>query len=182
MASLFALLWRARMIRHANAASHMPSDMAGEHDTPTPVFVRPRGRAPTSESGVREHTLRSRCSSRTTRTRTKIEHTQMTIKAAFFGRIRLHYEEPEVPVLKVADHACTFVMLRKLMTLNVSAKWRHQLEALSSPNYKSVGDEPPSPLQCAAARPPMMVLLLGVIEAPHEASSQLARASEVTWK
>ena len=79
-------------------------------------------------------------------------------------------------------HACTFVMLRKLMTLNVSAKWRHQLEALSSPNYKSVGDEPPSPLQCAAARPPMMVLLLGAIEAPHEASSQLARASEVTWK
>ena len=28
----------------------------------------------------------------------------------------------------------------------------------------------------------MMVLLLGAIEAPHEASSQLARASEVTWK
>ena len=25
-------------------------------------------------------------------------------------------------------------------------------------------------------------LLLGAIEAPHEASSQLARASEVTWK
>ena len=25
-------------------------------------------------------------------------------------------------------------------------------------------------------------LLLGSIEAPHEASSQLARASEVTWK
>ena len=84
--------------------------------------------------------------------------------------------------LEEEAHACTFVMLRKLMTLNVSAKWRHQLEALSSPNYKSVGDEPPSPLQCAAARPPMMVLLLGAIEAPHEASSQLARASEVTWK
>ena len=59
---MFALLWRARMIRHVNAASHVPSDMAGEHDTPTtPVFVRPRGRAPTSESGVREHTPRSRC-------------------------------------------------------------------------------------------------------------------------
>jgi len=72
--------------------------------------------------------------------------------------------------------------MRKLATLNVSAKWRHQLEALSSPNYKSVGDEPPSPLQCAAARPPMMVLLLGAIEAPHEASSQLTRASEMTWK
>ena len=79
-------------------------------------------------------------------------------------------------------HACTFVMLRKLMTLNVSAKWRHQLEALSSPNYKSVGDEPPSPLQRAAARKPMMALLRVAIEAHHEASSQLARASEVTWK
>ena len=88
--SLFALLWRARMTRHAHAASHVPSDTAGEHDTPTPVLVRPRGRAPTSESGVREHTPRSRCSSRTTRTRTKIKHTQMTTKAAFFGRIRLN--------------------------------------------------------------------------------------------
>jgi len=28
----------------------------------------------------------------------------------------------------------------------------------------------------------MMVLLLGAIEAPHEASSQLTRASEMTWK
>ena len=28
----------------------------------------------------------------------------------------------------------------------------------------------------------MMVMLLGAIEAPHEASSQLERASEVTWK
>ena len=27
-----------------------------------------------------------------------------------------------------------------------------------------------------------MVLMLGAIEAPHEVSSQLARASEVTWK
>ena len=41
--SLFALLWRARMTRHAHAASHVPSDTAGEHDTPTPVLVRPRG-------------------------------------------------------------------------------------------------------------------------------------------
>ena len=39
-------------------------------------------------------------------------------------------------------HACTFVMLRKLMTLNMSAKWRHQLEALSSPSYKSVRRPP----------------------------------------
>ena len=53
--SLFALLWRTRVIRHAHAASHVPSDTAGEHDTSTPVLVRPRGRAPTSESGVREH-------------------------------------------------------------------------------------------------------------------------------
>ena len=45
---------------------------AGEHDTPTSVLVRPRGRVPTSESGVREHTPHFRCSSRTTRTRTKI--------------------------------------------------------------------------------------------------------------
>ena len=82
--SLFALLWRARMTRHPHAASHVPSDTAGEHDNPTPVLVRPRGRAPTSESGVREHTPHSRCSSRTTRTRTKIKHTQMTTKAAFF--------------------------------------------------------------------------------------------------
>ena len=69
--SLFALLWRTRMIWHAHAASHVPSDMAGEHDTSTPVLVQPRGRAPTSESGVREHTPHFRCSSRTTRTRTK---------------------------------------------------------------------------------------------------------------
>ena len=44
--SLFALLWRTRMIRHKHAASHVPSDTAGEHDTSTPVLVRPRGRAP----------------------------------------------------------------------------------------------------------------------------------------
>ena len=88
--SLFALLWRARVTRHAHAASHAPSGTAGEHDTPTPVLVRPRGRAPTSESDVREHTSHSWCSSRTTRTRTKIKHTQMTTKAAFFGRIRLN--------------------------------------------------------------------------------------------
>ena len=43
-----------------------------------------------SESGVREHTPRSWCSSRTTRTRTKVKYSQMTTKAAFFGRIRLH--------------------------------------------------------------------------------------------
>ena len=104
--SLFALLWRARMTRHAHAASHVPSDTPGEHDTPTPVLVRPRGRAPTSESGVREHKPHSRCSSRTTRTRTKMKHTQMTTIADWFGRIRLPSaaleEEPEVPVLKVA--------------------------------------------------------------------------------
>ena len=47
--SLFALLWRARMTRHPHAALHVPSDTAGEHDTPTPVLVRPRGRAPTGE-------------------------------------------------------------------------------------------------------------------------------------
>ena len=99
---LFALLWlwRARMIRHANAASHVPSDMAGEHDTPTPVFVRPRGRAPTSESGVREHTVhtpRSRCSSRTTRTQTKIKHTQMTTKAAFLVAFACTKKNPKSP-------------------------------------------------------------------------------------
>ena len=69
--SLFALLWRARVIRHAHAASHVPSGTAGEHDTPTPVLMRPRGRVPTSESGVREHTPHFRRSSRTTRIRTK---------------------------------------------------------------------------------------------------------------
>ena len=42
------------------------------------------------------------------------------------------------------------------------------------------GGVPPSPLQRAAAWPPMVALLLGVIEAPHEAYSQLARASEAT--
>ena len=92
--SLFALLWRARMARHVHAASHVPSDTAGEHDTPTPtpVLVRPRGRAPTSESGVREHTPHFRCSSRTTRTRTKVKDAKMTTKAAVFGRIRLNKE------------------------------------------------------------------------------------------
>ena len=54
--SLFVLLWRTRGIRHAHATLHVPSDTAGEHATSTPVLVRPRGRAPTSESGVREHT------------------------------------------------------------------------------------------------------------------------------
>ena len=90
-------------VRAAMARAHEPSDTAGEHGTPTPVLVRPHGRAPTSKSGVREHTPYSRCSSRTTRTRTKIKHAQMTTKPAFFGRIRLHLEEPEVPVLKVAN-------------------------------------------------------------------------------
>ena len=52
--SLFALLWRTRVIRQAHAASHVPSDTEGEHATSTPVLVRPRGRAPASESGVRE--------------------------------------------------------------------------------------------------------------------------------
>ena len=89
--SLFALLWRAHVIRHAHAASHVaPSDTAGEHDTPTPVLVRPRGRAPTSESGVREHTPHFRCSSRTTRTRTKIKTAKMTTNAAWVSRNRLH--------------------------------------------------------------------------------------------
>ena len=41
-ALLFALLWPTRVIRDAHAASHVPSDTAGEeHDTPTPVLVRP---------------------------------------------------------------------------------------------------------------------------------------------
>ena len=83
--SLFALLWRTRVIRLAHAASHVPSDTAGEHGTSTPVFVRPRGRAPTSESGVREHTLHFRCSSRTTRTRTNNKNAKMTTKAAMGG-------------------------------------------------------------------------------------------------
>jgi hypothetical protein len=38
--SLFALLWRARMTRHAHAASHVPSDTAGEHATPRLRFSR----------------------------------------------------------------------------------------------------------------------------------------------
>ena len=68
----FAVRAAVARARHAHAASHVPSDTtgAGEDDTPTPVLVRPRGRAPTSESGVRKHTPHSRCSSRTTRTRT----------------------------------------------------------------------------------------------------------------
>ena len=43
-------------IRHAHAASPVPSDTTGEHATSTPVLVRPRGRAPPSESDVRELT------------------------------------------------------------------------------------------------------------------------------
>ena len=39
---------------------------------------------------------------------------------------------------------------------------------------------PPSYLSPGCVR--TAALLLGAIEAPHEASSQLARASEVTWK
>ena len=39
---------------------------------------------------------------------------------------------------------------------------------------------PPSSLGPGGVR--IAALLLGAIEAPHEASSQLARASEVTWK
>ena len=89
---------------------------------------------------------------------------------------------PTAMVHHVRRHALYICNLRKVLTLNASAKCRHQSRSASSPNYKSVGDEPPSPLQCAAARPPMMALLLGAIEAPREASSQLARASEVTWK
>ena len=65
-----------------------------------------------------------------------------------------------------AAHALYICNLRKVLTLNASAKWRHKSRSASSPNYKSVGDEPPSPLQCAAAWQPMMALLLGAIEAP----------------
>ena len=89
--SLFALLWRTRMIRLAHAASHVPSDTAGEHGTSTAVLVRPRDRAPTSESGVREHTLNFRCSSRTTRTRRNNKNAKMTTKAVMGGSQRLHY-------------------------------------------------------------------------------------------
>ena len=101
--SLFALLWRTRVIRHPHAASHVPSNTAGEHATSAMVLVRPRGRAPTSESDVREHTPHFRCSSRTTRTRTTIKNAKMITKAARVGGNRLHYEEPKVPVFKFAD-------------------------------------------------------------------------------
>ena len=99
----------------------------------------------------------------------------------------LQWSDPRVHQMQHAktgllSHGCTKCNMRKLAFFRASSKCRHQSRSASSPNYKSVGDEPPSPLQCAAARPPMMVLLLGAIEAPHEASSQLARASEVTWK
>ena len=80
----------AKRRRNAHAASHVPSDTAREHDTSTPVLVRPRGRAPTSKSGVREHTPPFRCSSRTARTRTKIKNAKITTKAAWVGRNRLH--------------------------------------------------------------------------------------------
>ena len=70
-----AAVAHARDTARACRPSHVPSDTAGEHDTSTPVLVRPRGRAPTSESGVREHnTPHFRCSSRTTRTRTQNDH------------------------------------------------------------------------------------------------------------
>ena len=75
------------------------------------------------------------------------------------------------------------MQLAKIDDVERVSKVASQISKRFISNYKSVGDEPPSPLQCAAARPPMMVLLLGaIIEAPHEASLQLARASEVTWK
>ena len=82
-------LWRTRVIRHAHAASHVPSDTTGEHHTSTPVIVPPRGRAPASESCVREHTPYFRCSSRTTRTGTKTKNAKMTIKGCrcFFSFI-----------------------------------------------------------------------------------------------
>ena len=60
------------------------------------------------------------------------------------------------------------------------SKMASQISKRFISNYKSVGDEPPSPLQFAAARQPMMALLLGSIEAPTKAYSQPARASEVT--
>ena len=57
-------------------------------------------------------------------------------------------------------------------------------ETQSSPNLAEADprEVPPSFLQRAAAWPPMMALLLGSIEAPHEACSQPARSSEVKWK
>ena len=76
---LFALLWRSIIVRHAHAASHGPSDTAGEHDTPTPpVVMRPHGRALPSESGE-------------SRTRTKSKNIKMTTKAALVGRNRLYH-------------------------------------------------------------------------------------------
>ena len=63
-------------------------------------------------------------------------------------------------------HGCTKCNMRKLAFFRASSKCRHKSRSAPSPNYKSVGDEPPSPLQCAAARQPMMALLLGSIEAP----------------
>ena len=56
----------------------MTSNCASVQET-TSLFARP----PVKKSGVREHTPYSRCSSRTTRTRTKIKHAQMTTKPAF---------------------------------------------------------------------------------------------------
>ena len=91
MTLLFALLWRSRIVRHAHAASRGPSDTAEEHDTPTPVVMRPRGRALPSESGVREHThpiLVVRVENH--EHEQKAKNAKMTINAALMGRKRLH--------------------------------------------------------------------------------------------
>jgi hypothetical protein len=57
-------------------------------------------------------------------------------------------------------------------------------ETQSFPNLVQADprEMPPFSPQRAAAWPPMVTLLLGTIDAPHGACSQLARASEVTWK
>ena len=64
---------------------------------------------------------------------------------------------------------------------------RHQSDANKTRQAKTTrGEEvndwapPPSSLSPGGVR--IAALLLGAIEAHHEASSQLARASEVTWK
>ena len=104
--SLFALLWRARMTRHPHAASHVPSDTAGEHDTPTPVLVRHLAvaRQPVKVVFANTHLILGVLLEQHEQHEQKNKHAQMTTKQHFLVAFAsCTKKNPKSPFLKVAN-------------------------------------------------------------------------------